>query len=183
MTIAKGRISNTLSMPPPSMIVEAAPAPLMVRLPLISKSPVAAASSPIPTMVKIWVPAGRVIVEGPARALASMMAARRVHFAEASAQAPSPGFISTVSAGLLTMKFAACAVGAKAPARIKTATRIGLVLDTGISLTGNVSTGCNFTESGCIAQSRRKHGVVETAAKKFDCGIQLPLGLPHTDSC
>jgi hypothetical protein len=60
--------SNTRSMPPPSMIVLAAPAPVMVTAPLMSRSPVAARSSPrppIPPMVSVYVPAGMTMVSAP----------------------------------------------------------------------------------------------------------------------
>jgi crotonobetaine/carnitine-CoA ligase len=48
--------------------------------------------------------AGRVIVSGPARALASMMAARKLQLPMLSAQMPSPGLASTVSIMVLTVK-------------------------------------------------------------------------------
>ena len=51
--VAPGRISITLSILPPSTMVDATPAPLIVRLLVISRSPVQFASSPVPGILRI----------------------------------------------------------------------------------------------------------------------------------
>jgi hypothetical protein len=68
------------------------------RSSVTSKSPVAAAFSFAPTKVNRYVPFGKLITLEPGRALASMTAARREQFPEASAHTPSPGFTSGESA-------------------------------------------------------------------------------------
>src|SRR3990172_75613 len=54
-----------------------APAPLIVILLVMSKSPVAAASSSVPAIDKVYVPSGTVMVSSPGSALAAMIASRR----------------------------------------------------------------------------------------------------------
>lgn len=56
-------------------------APLIVMFDVISKSPPALASSPSIEIVVVYVPAGKVITSSPASALASVIAARKVHCA------------------------------------------------------------------------------------------------------
>ena len=119
-TLAPDRIWNTVSRAPPSTMVSAAPAPVRVTSSVMSRSPVAAASSRIPAMVSVYVPAGRVIASAPARALASWMAARSVQKPEAAAQMPSPGETSTASAVLSTMKVLAFTGAGNGPAGSKT---------------------------------------------------------------
>ncbi len=101
-SVAKLCTWNTRSIPPPLMVVKAAPAPVIVTLlkTVMSRSPVAAASSPAPAMVSVKVPAGSAIVSSPGSAFASWMAARSVQMltnprgvVDAS-QTPSPGLMS-----------------------------------------------------------------------------------------
>src|SRR3990172_48807 len=97
---------NTRSRPPPSMMVVVAPAPLMVRPPealppAMSRSPVAARSSLAPAIVRVYVPAGRVMVSASGLALAAMIASRSE---QSALQAPS-----AVSAVFVTVKVAAAA--------------------------------------------------------------------------
>ncbi len=105
---------KTRSMPAPSIVVAARPAPMMVTAPpppAMSRSPVMAASSLAPAMVRVKVPAIRVMVSSPARALASMIAARSVQAIKPPAeQMPSPGLMSTASVPVVTVKFAPWAV-------------------------------------------------------------------------
>src|ERR1051326_688943 len=54
--------------------------------------------------VRVYVPAGTLIVFGPVPALASITAARNEHLPNESAQTPSPGFASAVSTVVLTVK-------------------------------------------------------------------------------
>ncbi len=70
--------SNTRSIPPPSMIELAAPAPVMVTGSVMSRSPVAAASSPWPAIVSVMVPAGMTMVSAPVFAFDAWIAARSV---------------------------------------------------------------------------------------------------------
>ncbi len=58
------------------MIVEAEPAPWMVTLLVTSRSPVCPAVSPVPGIVRLYVPAGTMIVLGPGVALDWMIASR-----------------------------------------------------------------------------------------------------------
>ena len=78
----------------------------MVSFDVMSRSPVVAWFSPLPSMVNVEVPAGRTITSGPTMLFASMIAARRVHLPAESAHVPSPGLASTVSAVLFTVKLA-----------------------------------------------------------------------------
>ena len=78
------------------------PLPRMVRLPLISRSPVAPASSFAPGIVSLNVPAGSLIVFEPPRASAAMMAERSEMRPEASL--PECRFTASVSSKVLTRK-------------------------------------------------------------------------------
>src|SRR5579862_1337460 len=103
------------------------PVPTIVSFPLLaslmSRSPVAAASSIRPGIESVYVPGGRLIVSAPECAFASWMAARSVHTAGTSAvaQVPSPGDASGWSSVLLTVKvLAEVRVGAATPNKIAT---------------------------------------------------------------
>ena len=78
------------------------PLPWMVRFPLISRSPVALASSFAPGIVNLNVPAGSLIVFEPPRASAAMMAERSEMWPEASL--PVWRFTASVSSVVLTRK-------------------------------------------------------------------------------
>ena len=65
-----GSTVNTRSIPSALMVVVDAPAPVIVTLLVMFRSPVAEAVSPLPAMVSLYVPAGTMIV-APPRALAS----------------------------------------------------------------------------------------------------------------
>src|SRR5438128_1434565 len=86
------------------MTVLAAPAPVIVKSSLMSRSPVAALFSTWPAIVSVYVPAGRIMVSWLGRAFASWIAARNVHSPAAVAHKPSPGLASRASAVLLTVK-------------------------------------------------------------------------------
>ena len=86
----------------PSTTVRLDPLPLMVRLRVMSRSPVALASSFAPAIVNLIVPAGRLIVFEPPRASAAMMAERSEMWPEASL--PVLRFAATVSSVVLTTK-------------------------------------------------------------------------------
>ena len=92
---------------PPSTIVLAAPAPMIVRLSVISKSPVAAASSPAPVSVSIYTPEGSVMTSTPGSAFASCTAARSVQVPVAVWHRPSPMLSSTRSDVSFTVNVAA----------------------------------------------------------------------------
>lgn len=98
--------SKTRSRPAPSMMELLFPTPVIAMLLLMSRSPFAAASSPVPLMVSRYVPAGSVMTSLPASSLASMIAARNDVLPEASWATPSPGLASTVSPVVLTVKLA-----------------------------------------------------------------------------
>src|SRR4051794_29506251 len=91
------RISKTRSRPLPSMIVAAAPAPWMVTLLVMFRSPVCPAVSLDPAMVSLYVPAGTMIVLGPGLALAWRIASR-------SEKSPGTALASFSSAVVLTVK-------------------------------------------------------------------------------
>jgi hypothetical protein len=101
---AVSRMSKIRSFCPPSMIVAVAPAPVIVTGPVMSRSPVAAASSPAPITVRLKVPAGTVIASAPELAFAARTASRSVHPPVAVVQTPS-----VPSAVVLTTKVSACA--------------------------------------------------------------------------
>src|SRR3954465_15849598 len=88
-------------MAPPSTIVVAAPPPLIVTLSVTSRSPVAAASSPAPAIVSVYVPAGSVMTSAPALPFAATIASRSE---QSASQLPS-----LVSAIFVTRKVAAFA--------------------------------------------------------------------------
>jgi hypothetical protein len=114
-------MSNTRSIRPASMIVDVVPAPLMVTGPVMSRSPVAAASSPAPATVSVNVPAGSVMTSAPASALAALIASRSVQPPALVVHAPS-----APSAVVLTTKVAASDRGAPAIApTIATMAKIG----------------------------------------------------------
>ncbi len=96
------RISKTRSRLLPSMMVLLALRPLIVRLPEISRSPVAPAVSPAPGIVRVNVPAGRMIWFEPPLASAAMMAERSETWPVASL--PLRKFTATVSSVVLTRK-------------------------------------------------------------------------------
>jgi hypothetical protein len=99
-------MSNTRSSAPPSMIVVAEPAPLIVRSPLMSRSPVAALFSFAPAIVRVYVPAGSVMMSAPALALAAMIASR-----SEQSEYHTPSLVSAV---LVTTKvFARAEAGAR----------------------------------------------------------------------
>src|SRR3569832_853047 len=113
VTVAPPRMCRTRSLNPlPLMIVVAWFAPCMVRLSLISRSPVAERSSPAPAALKTYSPIWslRIMVSVLPFALDSCMAARRVQtpLPTAVSQTPSPRCATTVSAVLLTVKVFAC---------------------------------------------------------------------------
>jgi hypothetical protein len=86
---AVSKMSNTRSIRPASMIVDVAPAPLMVTGRVISRSPVAARSSPAPATVSVYVPAGSVMISAAVVALAALMASRSVQPPAVVAHTPS----------------------------------------------------------------------------------------------
>ena len=104
VALAFDKTLKTRSIPLALTIVALAPAPLMVKSPVMSRSPVALAFSPVPGMDSVYVPGGTVIVSAPVHALASIMAARREHCPPefASEQIPSPGLKSAVSLVVFT---------------------------------------------------------------------------------
>ena len=104
-TIAPRMTVSTLSMAPPSMMVVAFPAPSTVKSPVISISPVAFASSPVPPILSVYVPAGRVTMSAPGSALATPIASRKE---QSASQTPS-----LVSVALVTVNVAANAGAAK----------------------------------------------------------------------
>jgi hypothetical protein len=86
MLLAAVARSNTRSIPPPSIIVAPAPAPLIVSAALVeqptlvqvtSRSPVLAASSPAPARLSVYVPAVRVIVSAKVGVPLAVMIASR----------------------------------------------------------------------------------------------------------
>ena len=83
-------------------MVRVGPAPLMVRLPAMSRSPLAAWSSPAPAIVKVIVPGGRMIRFRPPLASAAMMADRSEMWPDASL--PFLRSTATVSSSVLTRK-------------------------------------------------------------------------------
>ena len=85
----------------PSMMVLVEPLPWMVRLLVMSRSPVALASSPAPAMVSVKVPTGRMILLAPPCASAAWMAERNEMCPVASL--PLPRFAATVSSVVLTL--------------------------------------------------------------------------------
>jgi hypothetical protein len=99
---AVSKMSNTRSMRPASMIVDVAPAPLIVTGRVMSRSPVAARFSPLPATVSVNVPAGTVMVSAPDSALAALIASRSVQPPAVVAHTPS-----VPSAVVLTTKVAA----------------------------------------------------------------------------
>src|SRR5215813_5402221 len=70
-----------------AMVVTVAPAPTIVRLSVMSRSPVAAVSSPPGLMLNLYGPAGRLIVSAPGLALAVMIAPRKLQSLGASVHA------------------------------------------------------------------------------------------------
>ena len=119
---AVSKMSKIRSLFWPSMMVDVAPAPLIVTAPVMSRSPVAAASSLGPVRVRLYVPAGTVMTSEPASALAALMASRSVQPPAVVVHAPSAP--STV---VLTTKVAACDGDAPAIApMIATMAKIGL---------------------------------------------------------
>ena len=104
-SVARPPTVKTRSMPPPSMIVWEAPAPVMVS---DSPKPLTFRSPPW-NAVRMKMPAGNVIVSAPARAFASWIAARRVQAPGVAIpwQTPSPGSESASSKLALTVKAAA----------------------------------------------------------------------------
>src|SRR5438477_5024793 len=103
------------------------PVPTIVSFPvptsLMSRSPVAAASSLRPGIESVYVPGGRLMVSSPECAFAAWMAARSVHTAGTSAVAQV--VLATVALGwssvLLTVKMVAnVGVGAATPNEIAT---------------------------------------------------------------
>jgi len=101
--------SNTRSSPPPSMIELVAPAPVMVTASVMSRSPVAAASSPRPAIVSVNVPAGMTMVSVPLFAFDAWMAARRVQTTGATVAQLVAVAPLGLSAVLLTVKVFAAA--------------------------------------------------------------------------
>ena len=96
-----GRLKTRSPRPVASITVDPAPAPWIVVSSVISRSPVASASSPDPVIVSLYVPAGTLIVSAPASPLAAPIASR-------SEQSESQT-VSLVSAVFVTFKVAACA--------------------------------------------------------------------------
>ena len=94
---------------PPSMNVEPAPAPAIVRLSAMSRSPVVMSFWFSGGMPSSYVPPGSWISSAPGSALASWIAARSVHAPPTVPQTPSPTRASTASAVLLTAKRAGLA--------------------------------------------------------------------------
>src|SRR5438132_3295440 len=88
-----------------------------------SRSPVAAASSPVPGMVNTKVPPKSMLFN-PGSAFDSITAARSVHAPVASPQAPSPGEASTASYVALTVKETIGCAKALRPAKNTASTRI-----------------------------------------------------------
>ena len=106
--------SKTRSIPLPSMIALAAPAPVMVTASWMSRSPVAARSSPRPVMVSRYVPAGTTMVSVPPFAFDAWIAARSVQTTGAAvAQFVDVGDALGLSAELLTVKVVAAWTGAR----------------------------------------------------------------------
>ena len=117
------KTSNTRSIPPPSMIDVVAPAPVMMTASVMSRSPVAARSSPRPAIVSVKVLAGMVIVSTPLLAFDAWMAARSVQTTGAVvAQFVATGPLG-LSCVLVTLKvFAAARSGAGMASRHRTTT-------------------------------------------------------------
>src|SRR5262245_33436238 len=67
-----------------AMVVSVAPAPTIVRLSVMSRSPVASVSSSTGLMLNLYGPAGRLIVSAPGLALAVMIAPRKLQSLGAS---------------------------------------------------------------------------------------------------
>jgi hypothetical protein len=111
---ASTKMSSTRSIRLAVMIVDVAPAPVIVTGPSRSRSPVAARSSLPPASESVNVPAGIEIASAPLWALASCTAARSVHTAPAVAQTLLPGFASTASVVLVTVYVVAPAMLASA---------------------------------------------------------------------
>jgi hypothetical protein len=103
------KMSKTRSRRPASTIVDVAPAPVIVTGPVMSRSPVAAASSPAPATVSVNVPAGTVMVSAPESAFAALIASRSVQPPAVVAHTPS-----VPSAVVLTTNVAACTRAAPA---------------------------------------------------------------------
>ena len=72
------RMSNTRSLALPSIMVLSGPAPVMVTESRMSRSPKEFVSSPLPVMVRVYFPAGRMILSGPGLLLALFRAERRL---------------------------------------------------------------------------------------------------------
>ena len=97
------------------MIVTSLPAPVMITLSTISRSPVLPSVSVLlPERMSRKVPRGIMISSAPGKALASMTAARRVQLkslgrssSETARQIPSPGLSSGRSVRLLTLNVSA----------------------------------------------------------------------------
>src|SRR5262245_50450846 len=99
------------------MIVEAEPAPWMVTLLVMSRSPVCPASSPVPAIVKLYVPAGTMMVLGPGVAFDLMIASR-------SERSPGTALASFSSVVVFTVKVdsnARCSSTSKRKARARRA--------------------------------------------------------------
>src|SRR5688572_22626922 len=108
-------VENTVERPFPSMIVEAAPAPAIVR--------VRKAEIPRLPRVRTYTPDGSEMLELTARTLASANAARSEHAPAAVAQTPSPGVASTSSTVVSTTNWASARVANHATAMSAITTR------------------------------------------------------------
>jgi hypothetical protein len=116
--------SNTRSIPLPSMIVLATPAPVMMTGSLMSRSPVAARSSPRPLMVSKYglALAGMTMVSTPLLAFEAWMAARSVQTTGAAVAQFVATAPFTRSCVLLTLNtFAAAWTGARPASTHRTA--------------------------------------------------------------
>jgi hypothetical protein len=144
---------TTRSMFCASMTVVFDPAPRIVTSPVMSRSPVAHASSLLPFTVSLYFPAGRLICTGPPRRFAFWIAARSVTWSPgltgSASTWPSPRSKSAPSFVVLTSKTTGGTAGA------------GALRPRSIAEADAITRGLRFFMGSPRSQSRLRRGRTE----------------------